>query len=479
LSEAPVIVWFRGDLRLADNLALTESVATGAPILPLYILDDETPDEFRAGGASRWWLHGSLASLASDFRTKGGALCLRRGNARDVLAAVLDETHAQAVHATRLYDPWDVKLADSVAGVCKDRGVTFRQFSGGLLFEPEDIHTGDGAPYRIFTPFWKACQAAPPPRAPLAQPRLSRFTAVSSDALDDWRLLPTRPDWAAGLRETWSPGEADAAQRLKTFIDHHLANYDTDRDRIDLNATSLLSPSLHFGEISPNQIWHAVEKAADGRSKTGKGAYVYLRELGWREFCHQLLFYNPRMATEPLRPEFARFPWRDDPPALSAWQRGETGYPIVDAAMRDLWHTGFMPNRARLVVASFLVKHLLIPWQDGAAWFLDTLVDADLADNQANWQWVSGCGADAAPYFRIFNPILQGKKFDPDGAYVRKWVPELADLPASDIHAPWEAPAAILAAAGVVIGKTYPAPIVDHAAARARALTAFETVKSS
>ena len=350
MNEAPIIVWFRRDLRLADNLALSEAAASGAPVLPLYILDDETPGEFRAGGASRWWLHGSLASLASDFRTKGGALCLRRGNARDVLAAVLNETHAQAVHATRLYDPWDVRLADSVAGVCKDRGVAFRRFSGSLLFEPEDIHTADGAPYRVFTPFWKACQAAPPPRAPLPQPRLSRFTAVSSDTLDDWRLLPTRPDWAAGLRETWTPGGADAAQRLTTFIDHHLATYDTDRDRIDLNATSLLSPSLHFGEISPNQIWHAVEEAADGRSTTGKSAYAYLRELAWREFCHQLLFHNPRMATEPLRPEFARFPWRDDREALSAWQKGETGYPIVDAAMRDLWHTGFMPNRARLVV---------------------------------------------------------------------------------------------------------------------------------
>ena len=478
MNEAPIIVWFRRDLRLADNLALSEAAASGAPVLPLYVLNDDTPGEFRPGGASRWWLHGSLASLASDFRTKGGALCLRRGNARDVLAAVLDETHAQAVNATRLYDPWDVKLADSVAGVCKDRGVAFRRFSGSLLFEPEDIHTGDGAPYRVFTPFWKACQAAPPPRAPLPQPRLSRFTAVSSDTLDDWRLLPTRPDWAAGLRETWSPGEADAAQRLKTFIDHHLATYDTDRDRIDLHATSLLSPSLHFGEISPNQIWHAVEKAADGRSTTGKSACAYLRELAWREFCHQLLFHNPRMPAKPLRPEFARFPWRDDPTGLLAWQRGETGYPIVDAAMRDLWHTGFMPNRARLVVASFLVKHLLIPWQDGAAWFLDTLVDADLADNQANWQWVSGCGADAAPYFRIFNPILQGRRVDPEGDYVRRWLPELAGVPTKHIHAPWELSAIELAGFGVTLGKTYPEPTVDHAHARQRALAALRNIRT-
>ena len=479
MSGAPVIVWFRRDLRLADNLALTEAAATGAPVLPLYILDDETPGEFQAGGASRWWLHGSLASLASDFGDKGGALCLRRGNARDVLAAVLDEAKAQAIHATRLYDPWDAQLADDVARLCKDRGAASRQFPGRLLFEPEDIQTADGAPYRVFTPFWKACRAEKPPRAPLPAPKLSRFAHTTSDRLDDWKLRPVRPDWASGLRETWEPGEGDAMTRLIRFIGDHLATYATDRDRIDLNATSLLSPSLHFCEISPNQIWHAVERAApDGRSKTGKSALAYLRELAWREFCHQLLFHNPRMATEPLRPEFARFPWRDDGNGLRAWQRGETGYPIVDAAMRDLWHTGFMPNRVRLVVASFLVKHLLIPWQAGASWFLDTLVDADLADNQANWQWVSGCGADAAPYFRIFNPVLQGRKFDPEGGYVRKWVPELAELPASDIHAPWEAPSGILAAAGVVIGKTYPAPIVDHAAARARALAAFETIKS-
>ena len=480
MSEAPVIVWFRRDLRLADNLALSEAVASGAPVLPLYILDDDTPGEFRPGGASRWWLHGSLASLASDFRAKGGALCRRRGNTRDVLAAVLAETKAKAVHTTRLYDPWDVQLADDVARLCKERGPAYRQFSGSLLFEPEDIHTADGAPYHVFTPFWKTCLSAPPPRTPMPEPRLASFAAARSDALDDWGLLPKRPDWAAGLRETWTPGEADAAKRLKSFVGRQLEDYDTARDRIDLTATSLMSPSLHFGELSPNQIWHAVEEAApDGRSRKGKSARAYLRELAWREFCHQLLFHNPRMATEPLRPEFARFPWRDEREALSAWQKGATGYPIVDAAMRDLWQTGFMPNRARLVVASFLVKHLLIPWQDGAAWFLDTLVDADLADNQANWQWVSGCGADAAPYFRIFNPILQGNKFDPDGAYVRKWVPELAELPASDIHAPWEAPGAILAAAGVVIGKTYPAPIVDHAVARARALAAFATIKSS
>lgn len=449
------------------------------PILPLYILDDETPGRFRAGGASRWWLHGSLASLASDFSAKGGALCLRRGNAGDVLAAVLDETRAQAVHATRLYDPWDAQLADEVARLCKDRDAAYRQFSGSLLFEPEDIHTAGGAPYRVFTPFWKACRAAEAPRAPLPAPELARFAETTSDRLDDWKLLPVRPDWASGLRDSWKPGEGDAKKRLTRFIGSHLATYDTDRDRIDYAATSLMSPSLHFGELSPNQIWHAVTAAAEANATNKRSAESYLREIGWREFCHHLLFHFPKILTQPLRPEFETFPWRDDEAGLRTWQKGQTGYPIVDAAMRELWQTGFMPNRARMIVASFIVKHLLIPWKHGADWFLDTLVDADLANNQTNWQWVAGSGADAAPYFRIFNPVLQGRKFDPHGDYVRKWVPELAQLSGSDIHAPWEAPRLTLADAGITLGESYPARLIEHDIARKRALAAFATIKQS
>jgi deoxyribodipyrimidine photo-lyase len=475
----PVIVWFRNDLRLADHPALSAAAASG-PMLPLYILDDVTPGRWRMGGASRWWLHGSLAALADALKQQGGTLLLRRGEAPKVLAALLDETKAKAIHTTRGYEPWEPALEAAVASLCKQRGVAFQTFSGRLLLEPEAIVTGDGRPYRVFTPFWKACLAAPPPRAPLPVPRPMQFADAKSDTLASLDLLPARPDWAGGLRKTWQPGEAAARERLKSFIDDDLAGYADDRSRLDRDATSRLSPHLHFGEVSPNEMWHAVTSAAartDG--KIDRGADAYLREIGWREFSYHLLTANPGLPSEPLRPEFADFPWAPDENTLAAWREGRTGYPIVDAAMRELWHTGFMPNRARMIVASFLVKHLLIPWQTGADWFFDTLVDADLANNSASWQWVAGCGADAAPYFRIFNPMLQGAKFDPDGDYVRRWVPELAKLEGADIHTPWEAPPLALEAAGVVLGDTYPEPIVDHQTARKRALKAYATIRGS
>jgi deoxyribodipyrimidine photo-lyase len=475
---APIIVWFRDDLRLSDHPALTAAVETGAPILPLYILDDATPGRLCIGGASRWWLHGSLASLAEDLKKWGGALCLRRGKTASVVGALLAETGASAIYATRGYEPWEPALEKDVARACKATGADFRLFGGRLLFEPEAIVTGDGGPYRVFTPFWKACLAADAPRAPLPKPDSPRFAEAKSDKLEGLQLLPKRPDWAGGLRETWQPGEERAQTRLRDFIDKRLARYAEDRSRLDVSATSRLSPHLHFGEISPNQVWHSVALAASRRgARADHGTEPYLRELGWREFSYHLLHRNPAMPTEPLRPEFAALPWRDDPAGLAAWQKGETGYPIVDAAMRELWHTGFMPNRTRMIAASFLVKHLLIPWQTGADWFLDTLVDADLANNSASWQWVAGCGADAAPYFRIFNPVLQGEKFDANGDYVRRWVPELSDLPAPHIHAPWQAPDPALAQANIKLGKTYPLPIVDHARARARALAAFATIR--
>jgi deoxyribodipyrimidine photo-lyase len=473
---APIIVWFRNDLRLFDHPALTAAAEAGAPILPLYILDDATP-ELHMGGASRWWLHGSLASLAEDWKQHGGELCLRRGKAAEVIQALLAETGASAVHATRGYEPVEPAREKDVERVCTASGAVFRMFGGRLLFEPEDILTGDGKLYRVFTPFWKACLAAGAPRLPLPAPKLRNFAEAKGDRIESLSLLPTRPDWAGGLRDTWKPGETAAKAQFGEFIERNLASYADDRSLLDLDSTSRLSPRLHFGEISPNQIWHAVTHTTAREGDKDRGAESYLRELGWREFSHHLLHHYPAMPTEPLRPEFAAFPWRDDPAALSAWQRGETGYPIVDAAMRELWHTGFMPNRARMIVASFLVKHLLIPWQRGAAWFLDTLVDADLANNSASWQWVAGCGTDAAPYFRIFNPVLQGAKFDPDAAYVRRWVPELAGLPAPDIRAPWGAPNLMLEQAGVKLGKTYPLPIVNHANARARGLTAFATIR--
>jgi deoxyribodipyrimidine photo-lyase len=478
ILAAPVIVWFRNDLRLADHPALTAAAETGAPILPLYILDDATPQRWRMGGASRWWLNGSLAALDGDLLKQGGSLCFRRGKAPEVFAALLAETGAAAIHVTRGYEPWEPELEKSVARICHAHGARFRVFGGRLLFEPNDILTGSGTPYRVFTPFWKACLAAGAPRLPLAAPKRATFAEARSERLASLGLLPTRPDWAGGLRETWRPGEAEARARLGAFTDRHLTDYADDRSRLDLDSTSRLSPHLHFGEIGPNQVWHAVVHGAESvGAPAERGAEAFLRELGWREFCHHLLAHFPAVVNDPLRPEFAAFPWRDDPAALAAWQNGATGYPIVDAAMRELWRTGFMPNRARMIVASFLVKHLLIPWQTGAGWFLDTLVDADLANNQVNWQWVAGCGTDAAPYFRIFNPVLQGAKFDPDGAYVRRFLPELAALPASDIHAPWQTPELVLAQGGVAPGRTYPRPIVDHARARSRALEAFATLR--
>ena len=474
----PVIVWFRNDLRLADHPALAAAAEVGAPILPLYILDDATPKRWRMGGASRWWLHESLTTIAKDLAKRGGRLCLRRGEAPKVLSALLAETGASGVYATCGYEPWEPALQQAAAHACRAAGAEFRVFSGRLLFEPEATLTGDGRPYRVFTPFWKACLAHDPPRAPVPAPRLKSFAEAKSDRLEDWGLLPTGPDWAQGLLETWRPGEAAALARLGAFIDKRLANYAEGRNFLDLDETSRLSPHLHFGEISANQIWYVVTHAAGcAGARTESGAEAYLRELGWREFSYHLLHHFPTIPSEPLRPEFATFPWRDDRDALAAWQQGRTGYPIVDAAMRELWQTGFMRNRARMIVASFLVKHLLIPWQRGADWFLDTLVDADLANNSASWQWVAGSGADAAPYFRIFNPVLQGAKFDPDGSYVRRFVPELAALPAPDIHVPWQAPASVLAQANLVLGETYPRPIVDHAKARARSLAAFAAIR--
>ncbi|MBN9246188.1 MAG: deoxyribodipyrimidine photo-lyase [Hyphomicrobium sp.] len=480
MRSAPVIVWFRNDFRLRDHPALTAAIASGSPVIPLYILDDETPGPWAPGGASRWWLAKSLDAFGDDISARGGRLILRRGNIHRELPRLVEETGAKAIYFTRSYEPWAVTLEGQLKLHFDEMGVAFKRYSGRLIREPENVRTGANSAYQVFTPFWRAFIKDLKLHSASAVP--DRINSPShlpkSDDLRDWELLPVKPDWSLGLDETWQPGETGARARLTKFK-KHLVAYKEDRDRLDRDGTSRLSPHLAFGEISPTTCWRAAADAAKGKGAADQSIETFMRELAWREFSYSLLLQFPKLPEVPLRPEFAEFPWREEPAHLKAWQRGKTGYPIVDAGMRELWATGYMHNRARMIAASFLIKHLLIPWTKGEAWFWDTLVDGDLANNSASWQWVAGCGADAAPYFRIFNPILQGEKFDPSGEYVRKWVPELAGLPAKTIHAPWTASAEELAQSGVVLGKSYPRSIVDHSRARGRALAAYEEIKTS
>ncbi|MFN0219067.1 MAG: cryptochrome/photolyase family protein [Hyphomicrobium sp.] len=479
LARPPVIIWFRNDLRLADHRALAAAIGTGAPVMPAYILDDVSPGTWKLGGASRWWLAQSLAELEQAIAARGGKLTLRRGAARVVLPKLVAECGATAVYFTRCYEPWAVALERELKATFDAVNVAFKRYSGFLLREPEDVRTKTGDVYKVYTPFWRALSEGYAPPKPIAAP--SQLVAPAkwplSDDIGDWYLTPSKPDWANGWNQLWRPGEAGAQARLDDFLKTALEGYKEDRNRPDKTGTSRLSPHLHFGEISPAACWRAASTAAAKQSGLDQDYETFLKELVWREFSTSLLFHWPDLPEVPFRKDFAAFPWMENAAHVTAWQRGRTGYPIVDAGMRELWTTGYMHNRVRMVVASFLIKHLLIPWQVGEAWFWDTLLDADLANNAASWQWVAGSGADAAPYFRIFNPMTQGEKFDPDGAYVRRFVPELAKLPNADIHAPWLAPAEILKAAGVTLGANYPHPIVDHAAARARALGAYEAVK--
>lgn len=472
----PVIVWFRRDLRLADNPALAAAVATGEEIVPLYILDPGTP----LGGASRWWLHGSLAALASGLERCGAPLVLRRGRAADVLPGLIGETKARAVFWNRCYEPAAIARDKALKTALVAQGVEAKSFNASLLAEPWDVRTGSGGPYKVFTPFWRSLSARAPFPSPLPAPKKLRGAArIGSDDLAAWSLPPTKPDWAGGLRAAWKPGETEAARRLSHFLDTCAARYAQARDLPGLEATSRLSPHLHFGEISPRQIWVAADARAHAVPRAASGIASFLREVAWREFSHHLIYHWPGMVERAWKPEFDDFPWTDDVASLAAWRRGGTGYPIVDAGMRELWATGYMHNRVRMIAASFLVKDLLIDWRRGAEWFEDTLVDADLANNRTGWQWVAGSGADAAPYFRVFNPVTQGQKFDAAGDYVRRHVPELARLDNRFIHRPWEAPPAMLSEAGIVLGQTYPKPIVDHARARERALAAFADIRKS
>ena len=478
MAASASLVWFRCDLRLADNPALHAAIQRGGPVIPVYIWAPQEEGTWLPGAASRWWLHWSCVSLDASLRKRGSRLIIRRGKSGAVLHSLIRETGASAVFWNRRYEPLAIERDTAVTSTLRAKDLHVECFNPSLLFEPHAIRNKSGKPFRVFTPFWKTCVSLLEPLSPLGTPsRLPNpHSWPDSLSLVSLRLEPAI-DWAGGIRSTWTPGEGGARRELRRFLEKAVASYVEHRDRPGEVQTSRLSPHLHFGEISPRQVWYAIQKHARTRPALRAGAEAYLRQLGWREFAYYLLFHFPHTVEQPLRAKFAGFPWRANGADLKAWQRGQTGYPLVDAGMRELWATGWMHNRVRLVAASFLVKHLLLPWQAGDRWFWDTLVDADLANNTLGWQWVAGCGADAAPYFRIFNPVAQGEKFDSNGNYVRRWVPELSRLPAEWIHKPWEAPANVLTKAGVKLGMTYPEPIVDHHTARVRALAALAKLK--
>jgi deoxyribodipyrimidine photo-lyase len=470
------LVWFRHDLRLDDQPALRGAVDRGAPVVPVFIWSPEEDGGWPEGSATRWWLHHSLAAFAGELERCGSRLIIRRGPALPALIALADETGARALFHNRRYEPSALLHDQAVTRGLHAAGLVVESFPGNVLFEPGTITTSTGTPYQVFTPFWRTLQARGEPVEPLLAPKAVSAPVAwpPSLPLDELALLP-RIDWDAGLRATWRPGAAGGEIALRSFLEHAIDGYETRRDLCAEEGTSRLSPWLNRGDISPRSVWHR----AQGTSSDGRRDHVtvdvepFLRQLAWREFAQHLLYHFPMTPDQPLRSSFEDFPWRDDQQTLHAWQHGTTGYPLVDAGMRQLWQTGWMHNRVRMVVASFLVKDLLHPWQAGARWFWDTLVDANLANNTLGWQWCAGCGADAAPFFRIFNPTRQGTRFDPDGTYVSRWVPELARVPARWIHEPAKAPAGVLRDAIVRLGIDYPYPLVDHAAARKRALDAL------
>ncbi|MFK8029741.1 MAG: deoxyribodipyrimidine photo-lyase [Gammaproteobacteria bacterium] len=476
---ATTLIWFRQDLRLCDHRPLTRALELGHDVVCCYVYDQTTPGRNRIGGASRWWLHHALSDIQSQLEKLGGRLVLRQGDYEKVIPALAEECGADAVYFSRNYEPFMQNVEQAIKKTLDERDVTVRRFAGNILFDPDQLRTKGGTPFKVFTPFWRNCRSLPPPVEPLPAPDSIAFATrqPDSEALEDWKLLPTKPDWTTQFVKEWQPNEEAAHEALQQFLESSVGRYRDARNLPAKKGTSRLSPYLHYGQVSPAQVYHATTAHLAEQVKDTDGGDTFLSEIGWREFSYHLLNQFPELPHSEFRANFKKFPWKKNAKALKAWQQGQTGFPIVDAGMRELWATGWMHNRVRMIVGSFLVKDLLIPWQQGAAWFWDTLVDADLASNSASWQWVSGCGADAAPYFRIFNPILQGQKFDTEGDYVRRWVPELADVPKKWIHNPSEAPTDVLRAAGVVLGKDYPKPMIDRKAARQRALDAFAQIK--
>lgn len=471
------IHWFREDLRLLDNPALHFAAAQGS-VTPVYIFPEGL------GSASYWWLHYSLERLSNSLKEKGVSLVLRSGDPSKILPELAADVGANQVVWNRVYSPKGMAEGEAMKAQLEANGLTCKSFNGQLLIEPTNVLNKQGTPFKVFTPFWRHCLNSLSPPEPLPEPdfvdsQSQRHDSrqVESQKLEDWGLLPTKPNWAKGFEGQWQPGELGAQVSWRAFLDGAATRYKDGRDIPSESNTSLLSPHLAFGEISPRQLWHDMHNAIACQSVDSENGAKYLSEIGWREFSRYLLVHFPYVESKPFNSRFELFPWQDNPALIDAWKHGKTGYPIVDAGMRELWHTGYMHNRVRMIVASFLTKHCLSHWEHGMQWFWDTLLDADIANNTASWQWAAGCGADASPYFRIFNPILQGEKFDADGAYIKKWLPELKDLPKKYINKPWEADGMTLTLAKVTLGVEYPYPIVEHKAAREAALSAYQAIK--
>lgn len=481
MTTSPSIVLFQDDFRMKDNPALAAAAHRGAPLICLFVWNPYSCGYAKPGAASRWWLHHSIQNFSTAIKKAGNEFIIQIGHPFEVVSALVERFEVSHVFGNFACEPHAFKAQHDLLTWLEDEKLEGTFFHGNTLLDPTAVQTKSGKPYSVFTPFYRQVVSQLTLPSPLPAPRSLPPVPqgkMTSEPLDSLELLP-EIDWAQGIRDMWTPGEAGAEKALQQFLRSAAKVYSTDRDRPDYSHTSRLSPYLHFGEISPKKVWHTVSQ----RNKTlpasqhRKSHEAYLRQIVWREFSRYLLYHFPHTVNEPMSADFNAFPWRQDPDSLRTWQKGLTGYPIIDAGMRELWHTGWMHNRVRMIVGSFLTKDLLLPWQQGAAWFWETLVDADLANNTMGWQWVAGCGADASPFFRIFNPMTQGQKFDPNGKYVRRWVPELAQLPPKWIHAPWEAPQSVLQEADVELGKTYPQPIVNHAKARSQALEAYQLVK--
>ncbi|MFT6098552.1 MAG: deoxyribodipyrimidine photo-lyase [Arenicella sp.] len=466
------LVWLREDLRLFDNPALHYAASQGEAT-PVYIFPEGL------GGASYWWLHHSLTSLQVSLAEQGVRLILRTGEPGAVLAKLCQETQATSVVWNRVYSPEGIAAGTELKQSLTDAGIASKSFNAQLLIEPTQILNKQGSPFKVFTPFWRHCLSQLDPTPLLDNPRFVKTShSIESESLNSWGLLPTSPDWSTGFDARWTPGEAGAQDKWQKFTENTISRYKDGRDIPIEENTSMLSPHLAFGEIGAKQLWFETHQAIASREIDSENGNKFLAEIGWREYSRYLLVHFPHIINQPFNSKFENFPWQDNPTLLAAWQQGQTGYPIVDAGMRELWATGYMHNRVRMITASFLTKHCLTHWTEGMAWFWDTLVDADIANNTASWQWVAGSGADASPYFRIFNPILQGDKFDKEGAYIRKWVPELAKLDNKYVNKPWEADPMSLQLAGITLGKDYPMPIVDHKEAREVALAAYKASKT-